>query len=97
MNPGLVTTGGAALAAALVLTIKTVGSSCADFDGITLFDGQLDKAAFGNEANGRPLAPATAEILCFRAALPIDTGNALQGRSTTIALSFGADLQGPTR
>jgi hypothetical protein len=97
MSLGLASASGAALAGALVLTIKTVGSSCADFDGTTLFDGPLDQAAFGSQANGRSLPAATAEILCFRAALPCDTGNALQGAATTVTLTFGADLQAAVR
>jgi hypothetical protein len=97
MSLGLASASGAALAGALVLTIKTVGSSCADFDGTSLFDGPLDKAAFGSQANGRPLPAATAEILCFRAALPLDTGDALQGVATTVTLTFGADLQAAAR
>lgn len=97
MSRGLVSAGGAALATALTLTIKTVGSSCADFDGTTLFDGPLDEAAFGSEANGRPLPAATAEILCFRIGLPFDTGNALQGAATTVTLSFGASTQAAVR
>jgi len=97
MSRGLVSAGGAALAAALILTIKTVGSSCADFDGTTLFDGPLDEAAFGTETNGRPLPGATAEILCFRATLPFDTGNALQGAATTVTLAFSAGSQAAVR
>jgi hypothetical protein len=97
MSLGLASASGAALAGALVLTIKTVGSSCADFDGTTLFDGPLDQAAFGSQANGRPLPAATAEILCFQAALPFATGNALQGAATTVTLTFGADLQAAVR
>ena len=97
MSPGLVSAGGAALAAALVLTVKTVGSSCDDFDGTTLFDGPLNKAAFGSEGNGRLLPAATADILCFRAELPLDAGDALQGAATTIALSFSASSQAAVR
>lgn len=97
MSRGLVSAGGAALSAALVLTIKTIGSSCADYDGTTLFDGPLDEAAFGGEGNGRPLLAATAEILCFRAALPLDVDNALQGAATTATLSFGSSWQAAVR
>jgi hypothetical protein len=93
MSRGATLAGGAALSAALTLTIRTVGSSCADFDGTVLFDGPLDEAGFGRESDGRPLAAATAEILCFRAALPRDASNALQGTATTIALYFGATNQ----
>jgi hypothetical protein len=83
---------GADLAAALVLTIKTVGTSCADFDGVTLYDGPLDAAAFGSAPNGRPLPAATAEILCLRAALPLETGDAQQSANTIVTLLFSADL-----
>ncbi len=93
MRRGLVAVGGHRLSAALLLTIKTIGSSCADFDGMTLFDGPLDDAAFGNEVDGRPLPAATAEILCFRADLPWDSDNGLQGSTTTVTLSFGATRQ----
>jgi len=93
MSRALVSASGAALASALVLTIKTVGSSCADFDGVTLFNGPLNEAAFGSAAYGRPLPAATAEILCFRTALPFGTGNALQGSATTVTLTFNAGWQ----
>jgi hypothetical protein len=97
MSHDPVSTGGALLSAALLITIKTVGSSCADDDGTILYDGPLDAAAFGSQGNGRPLAAATAEILCFRAALPLDAGNELQGAATTVTLSFGASLQSAVR
>lgn len=93
MSHGLVSAHGAALSAALVLTIKTIGSSCADDNGTTLFDGPLDEAAFGTEGNRRPLPAATAEILCFRVALPADADDGLQGGATTVPLSFGASSQ----
>lgn len=92
MTSGPTAAGGAALSAALALTIKTVGSSCAAFDGTTLFDGPLDHAAFGSEGDGRSLPAATAEILCFRATLPHGTGDALQGTATAVTLTFGAGL-----
>ena len=85
---------GAALAASLVLTIKTVGTSCADFDGTTLYDGPLDATAFGGGADGRRLAAATAEILCFRAVLPLETGNGQQSLDTTVTLQFSAGPSG---
>jgi hypothetical protein len=97
MSRGLVAADGAALSKALVLTIKTIGSSCADFDGTTLFEGPLNDAAFGGEGGGRQLPGATAEILCFRAALPLHAGNQLQGAATTVTLSFGSVRQAATR
>ncbi|MDQ2966217.1 MAG: hypothetical protein M3R57_10255, partial [Chloroflexota bacterium] len=78
---------------ALVLTVRTIGASCADRNGMTLFDGPLDEAAFGLQDNGRLLPAATAEILCFRVALPLDADNGLQGMTTTVTLSFGAKWQ----
>jgi hypothetical protein len=97
VSRGLVAADGAILSKALVLTIKTIGSSCADFDGTTLFDGPLDEAGFGNEGSGRSLPGATAEILCFRAALPLAADNQLQGLATTVSLSFGSIRQAATR
>jgi hypothetical protein len=97
MRRGGVTAGGATLAAELVFTVKTVGSSCADFDGTSLFEGPLDEAAFGIDGDGRPLPAATAEILCFRAALPLDAANAIQGTATAVTLSFTADSQAAAR
>lgn len=93
MSRDAVSANGAALSSALILTIRTVGSSCADFDGPVLFDGPLDEAAFGNESSGRSIAPATADILCFRAELPLEADNRLQGASTTVTLAFGASWQ----
>ncbi len=97
MSSDLVSAGGAALAKALVLTIKTIGSSCPDFDGVTLFEGPVSEAAFGNDGAGRPLAPATADILCFRASLPIDADNELQGATSTFALVFDVSRQAAVR
>jgi hypothetical protein len=93
MSRGVVSAEGTALSEALVLTIKTVGSSCADYDGETLYDGPLAEAAFGENSDGHPLPAATAEILCFRAVLPLDTGNEVQGTATTVLLSFHASAQ----
>lgn len=90
MSRGQVSTSGDALSAALILTVKAIGSSCADFDGTTLFNGPLDQAAFGKEGGGRSLPAATAEILCLRAVLPLDADNGLQGAAATVTLSFGA-------
>jgi hypothetical protein len=97
MSSALASAGGEALSAALVLTVKTVGSSCADFDGTTLFDGPLAAAGFGSQDNGRPLPGATAEILCFRASLPQATGNALQGKATAVTFTFGATVRSAAR
>ena len=97
MSRGVVSADGAALTAALILTVKTVGSSCAGDDGATLYHGPLDQAAFGSVGNGRPLAAATAEILCFRVDLPRDAGNGLQGAATIVSLLFAGSLQAAAR
>jgi hypothetical protein len=82
---------------ALILTIRTIGSSCADFDGTVLYEGRLDEAAFGSERYGRPLPGATAEILCFRTVLPRAVDNRLQGAAATISLTFTASWQAAVR
>jgi len=85
------------LGAALTLTVKTPGTSCAAFDGATvLATTALDGAALGNPAQGadagdRTLAAATNEVLCFRVGLPLATGNALQGISSTVTFTFDAE------
>jgi hypothetical protein len=90
MSRGFVSADGAALSEALILTIRTIGSSCADFDGTILFDGPLDEATIGSGDDARPLAAATAEILCFRAMLPLGADNRYQGAAGTVTLTFDA-------
>jgi len=80
----------------LSLTVKTLGTSCAAFDGTSLYSGALSAAAFGSNAQGtqagdRTLAAGTNETLCFQATLPIGTGNAFQGASTTTTFTFDAE------
>ncbi len=80
----------------LTLTVKTLGASCAAFDGTSIYTGTLASAAFGNTAQGaeagdRPLAAAASETLCFRATLPIGTGDAYQNATTTTTLTFQAE------
>jgi hypothetical protein len=94
MNHGTVSANGATLGAALRLTIRAVGSSCADFDGSVLYTGPFDEAAFGDDSAGREVAAASADILCFRAELPIDAGNDLQGAASTVRLAFAAHQVG---
>jgi hypothetical protein len=96
MHHGTISADRAALGAALQLTIRAVGSSCADFDGAVLYAGPLDEATFGDGPTVRDLAGATADILCFRAALPIEAGNGLQGTATAVRLSFAAYQVGGT-
>jgi hypothetical protein len=80
----------------LGLTIKTLGTSCATFDGTTLYSGALASAAFGNpsagaQAGDRTLNAAASETLCFAANLPTSTGNAFQGATTSTTFTFSAE------
>jgi hypothetical protein len=97
MRRGVSLVGGDALSAALTLTVKTVGSSCADFDGTTLYDGPLDSATLERDGSSRPLPAATAEILCFRVVLPPDVGNGSQGIAATVRLVFAPTAAAATR
>lgn len=80
----------------LQLTIKTVGTSCAVFDGTSLYSGSIASAAVGNPATGtqggeRTLANGASEQLCFRASLPGETGNAYQNAATVATFTFAAE------
>src|SRR3954471_18744937 len=85
----------------LVLTVKTVdvttpGTPCDNFDGTQLYSGDLDSTAGklvgdntqGSQAGDRTLASAANETLCFRANLPLATGNTYQGATTTATFTF---------
>ena len=85
------------LGSALTLTVRTLGTSCAAFDG-TVVSGPtvLDSASYGNPATGadtgdRVLAAGANEVLCFRVTLPIGSGNALQDQTTTATFTFAAE------
>jgi spore coat-associated protein N len=86
-----------ALGDSLTLTVKTLGTSCAAFDGTTLvstaaLDGALiGSSAQGSQAGDRTMAAASSEVLCFQVALPIATGNALQGAASDVTLTFDAE------
>jgi hypothetical protein len=88
----------------LVFTVKTVdattpASPCNDFDGTQLYTGDLDSTAGkivgdatqGSQAGDRTLASAANEILCFRASLPVATGNTFQGATTTATFTFDSE------
>ena len=80
----------------MTLDVKTLGTSCAVFDGTSIFTGSLATAALGNPATGnqagdRTLNAASNETLCFRASLPLSTGNAFQGATTTTTFTFSAE------
>jgi hypothetical protein len=82
---------------ALTLQIKTLGTSCAAFDGTAVLAATtLDGAAFGSNAQGaqagdRTLAAAASEVLCFRVALPLAAGDALQGATADVTVTFDAE------
>ena len=80
----------------LTLTVKTLGTSCALFDGTSVYAGALASALFGDPTQGaqagdRTLAGAGSETLCFRATLPLATGNAYQNATTTTTFTFQAE------
>ena len=77
--------------------IRAQGSGCRAFDGDLLYEGPLNSAVVGDPAPGsdpgdRTLRPGATETLCLRATLPIDAGNAVQDATTSLRLSFVAEL-----
>jgi len=86
-----------ALGTALQLEVRTQGTNCATFDGtVVAAAASLNGAGFGNPAQGahsgdRTLAAAASEVLCFRVSLPLSTGNALQGASSSVTFTFDAE------
>lgn len=82
-------------------TTPGTGTECDNFDGASIYSGALDANAttgriFGDAAQGahagdRVLNAGMSEVLCFRATLPLSTGNAFQGASTTATFSFDAE------
>jgi hypothetical protein len=85
----------------LVLTIREddVDGGCDDFDGDSLYTGDLDSSAgvligdvtAGAQAGDRALAASTSEDLCIRVELPTNTGNAFQDATTTATFTFNAE------
>lgn len=75
------------------------GTSCANFTGTLLFSGLVPTAgvnmvgdpATGAQAGDRVLNSATSETLCFKASLPLGTGNAYQGAASTYTFTFNAE------
>ena len=97
MRYSLTTTATTALGTALQLTIKTVGTSCAAFDGTTVLAATaLNGAAIGSPTQGaqagdRTLAAASNEVLCFRVSLPLASANTLQGLTSAVTFTFDAE------
>ncbi len=86
------------LAAQLGLTIriKTVAACSAEDGAIIYGPASLALGLFGSNAQGaqagdRTLAASAAETLCFKVLLPLSTGNAFQGATTTVTFTFDAE------
>lgn len=87
---------GKGLAGQLQLGVREVGSSCATFDGLELYNGPLMSAAIGNPAKGpqagdRQLAAATSETLCFKVSLPVSTPISYESATTVATFTFSAE------
>jgi spore coat-associated protein N len=84
---------GAALAGQLDLDIYA-GTACS---GTAIFSGKLSNptpvgsTAQGPNSGDRDLASGDHETLCFRAALPLGTGDAFQDTSTDVTFHFVAE------
>ena len=83
---------GPTLAAQLQLDVYA-GATCT---GTALYSGALDVAAVGSATQGpqagdRLLAGGTNETLCFKATLPLATGNSFQNTSTGVTFTFAAE------
>jgi predicted ribosomally synthesized peptide with SipW-like signal peptide len=92
------------LRSVLLLTIKTIDvttpvTPCDNFDGTSVLVATALGAAtpgvgdptVGAQAGDRVLNAAANETLCFRVALPIGTGNAYQGATTTTTFTFDGE------
>ena len=85
------------LGTTLTLTVKTLGTSCAVFDGTSVLAATiLNGAAIGDPTQGaqagdRTLVGVSNEVLCFRVSLPLATGNTLQGISSAVTFTFAAE------
>ncbi len=80
----------------MTVTVKTLGTSCALFDGTSVYTGPANGALFGSPTQGdqagdRVLNAGTNETLCFRASLPLGTGDTFQNATTTGTFTFAAE------
>ena len=83
---------GPTLAAQLQLAVYA-GATCT---GTALYNGALSVAAVGSNVQGpdtgdRSLAGGSNETLCFKATLPLSTGNTFQNTSTGVTFTFDAE------
>lgn len=93
------------MAAQLDLTIKSGVTTCTNagfgVDGIVLYApadlgnttpiNVVGNPATGDQGSDRVLAAAGSEVLCFNVSLPLSTGNAFQGSTTTATFDFQAE------
>jgi predicted ribosomally synthesized peptide with SipW-like signal peptide len=87
---------GPSLAGQLTAVVKTKGTSCATFDGTTLYSGALGSAAFGDPSVTGTVGDPTLNSgsntdLCFRVTMPALTGNTFQGSSTAVTFTFDSE------
>jgi spore coat-associated protein N len=96
---------GLGLKDALVLKIKTLGTSCTAFDGTSLYDSSagndgidgpvsgklVGDAAQGAQTGDRSLAASGSEALCFQVSLPLSAANTLQGATTSAQWVFSSE------
>ena len=80
---------------ALTLTIRTLGTDCATFDGTQLYTGTLANGAIGNPAQGedagdRTLAASGNEDLCFKVEFPSGAMEP-EAAATTATFTFAAE------
>jgi spore coat-associated protein N len=87
----------------LVLTVKSGVTTCDNANyaltGVQLYSGDLDSsagklvgdAATGADPGDRNLAASANEVLCFNVSLPLATGDAFQGATTTATFTFAAE------
>lgn len=83
---------GPTLAAQMQLDVYA-GATCT---GTALYSGVLGTGAVGSNAQGaqagdRTLAGGANETLCFKASLPLSTGNTFQNTTTQVTFTFDAE------
>ena len=87
---------GPSLAGQLTAVVKSKGTSCATFDGTTLYSGAVSGAAFGDPSVTGTVGDPTLNSgsntdLCFRVTMPALTGNTFQGASTSVTFTFDSE------
>lgn len=96
---------GKALKDGLTLAVRTadlvtLDGACNQFDGTSLYSGDLDggttgkivgDAAQGSHTGDRTLNAGSSETLCFRVALPTAASDSYQGATTTATFTFSAE------